>query len=173
MQSIRIILTTSLLILSVLGAGSAQGETATPQAPNWQTKCADGSRLEFHQELAKGPVVVSFWATWCKPCLRELPHLDKLQKTYPDELTVLAVNVDDTRSVNKVRPLIKSKGYGLRVPLDTSGDIRRLLQIGSAVPYLIVYDRDGTEVYRHMGYKDGDEAELMAIVTSLLKAEGS
>jgi cytochrome c biogenesis protein CcmG, thiol:disulfide interchange protein DsbE len=173
MRAIRTMLMTSLLILSILGVGFVQAETIKSQAPNWKTKCADGSRLEFHEELAKGPVVVSFWATWCKPCLRELPHLDKLQKAYPEQLTVLAVNVDDTRSVNKVRPLIKSKRYGLRIPLDTSGDIRRLLQIGNSVPYLIVYDRDGTEVYRHMGYKDGDEKELEAIVAKLLKAEDS
>ncbi len=142
-----------------------------PTAPNWKAKCADGKRIEFSECLAKGPVVVAFWATWCKPCLRELPHLNELQKQYPEELTVLAVNIDETRSINKVRPFLKSKRYDLCVPLDTSGNVRRLLQIGSSVPYVIVYDAQGHEVYRHMGYKDGDEKELQLKVQSLLAAD--
>lgn len=142
-----------------------------PGVPNWRARCADGARIEFHDTLAEGPVVLSFWATWCKPCLRELPHLEKLQKKYDGRVSVLAINIDETRSVNKVRPFLKSKGIDLRVPMDTSGDIRRLLQIGSAVPYVLVYDRHGNEVYSHTGYKDGDEQELEMQVRALLGEE--
>lgn len=142
-----------------------------PGVPNWRTRCADGSRIDFHETLSDGPVVLSFWATWCKPCLRELPHLAELQEKYEGRVTVLAVNIDETRSVNKVRPFLKSKRIDLQVPMDTSGDIRRLLQVGSSVPYVLIYDEHGNEVYSHSGYKDGDEHELEAQVRKLLGGE--
>ncbi len=171
-MSSRIITALTVLALcALLVGGTLAGDQ--PTAPNWRAKCADGSRIEFQDALARGPVVVSFWATWCKPCVRELPHLEELQKRFGEKLTVLAVNIDETRSVNKVRPLIKSKRWDLTVPMDTSGDIRRLLQIGSTVPYVILYDAEGHEVYRHSGYKDGDEKELEQQVRALLGAEES
>jgi cytochrome c biogenesis protein CcmG/thiol:disulfide interchange protein DsbE len=166
----------ALLLLTAapfLLAGAAADEDATAPVPAWNAKCADGSRFDFHEALAEGPVVVSFWATWCKPCLRELPHLARLQEQYDGRLTVAAVNIDDTRSVNKVRPFLKSKSIDLRVPMDTSGDIRRLLQVGNTFPYLILYAADGREVYRHVGYKDGDEMELAAQVAALLGEDDS
>ena len=162
-----------LAIACLILAGAAQAESAGGTAPNWSAKCADGSRIEFHDVLEKGPVLVSFWATWCKPCLRELPHLEDLQERFGERMTVLAVNTDGTRSVGKVRPYLKSKGLDLRVPMDTSGDLKRLLQIGNSIPYVILYDAEGNEVYRHMGYKDGDEQELGRKIATLLGDEES
>ena len=169
-----------IALLSTVGLASLSGLLVSPcevfaqdkpNVPNWKLRCADGSQVEFHDELAKGPVLVSFWALWCKPCLKELPHLDKLGKEYEGKLSVLAVNIDNSRSVARVRPYLSSKGYKFRVPLDTSGDLQRMLQIGSVVPFLIVYNSDGTEYYRHVGYKEGDEKELQKEVAALFTGE--
>lgn len=162
---------TAILVLTALLIASPLAASDGPGVPNWRARCVDGSPIDFHETLAAGPVVISFWATWCKPCLRELPHLEELQEKYEGRVSVLAVNIDETRSVNKVRPFLKSKGIGLRVPMDTSGDIRRLLQVGSAVPCILVYDQYGNEVYSHTGYKDGDEQELETQVRTLLGEE--
>jgi len=140
--------------------------------PDWSLPCADGSRVSFDEALAKGPVLISFWATWCRPCLKELPHLNTLAAETKGRLTVLAVNVDSSKSVSKVRPFLKAKGYDLIVPLDTAGDLSRLLQVGGMVPFLVIYDPDGQEVYRHVGYKEGDELELQKVVDGLLATGG-
>jgi hypothetical protein len=67
-----------------------------------------------------------------------------------------------------VRPYLKAKGLDLTVPLDTAGDVSRLLQVGGTIPFLVLFDADGREVYRHVGYKEGDEQELRRVVRELL-----
>ncbi len=152
-------------------APSGPVRAATVQVPNWQLTCADGAAVDFHETLAKGPVLVAFWALWCKPCLKELPHLDRLARAHEGRLTVLAVNIDSQRSVAKVAPYLHGQGYALQVPLDTAGDLARQMQVGGSVPFLVLYDRDGNEVYRHLGYKEGDELHLEKEVAQLF-AEG-
>jgi thiol-disulfide isomerase/thioredoxin len=161
------------VFLTVLLVGPAPFAAAADEypVPDWKLRCADGSQVSLHESLAKGPVLVSFWALWCKPCLKELPHIDKLAQIHTGKLTVLAVNIDSQKSVSKVRPYLKSKGYKVTVPLDTSGDLSRQMQVGGTVPFLVLYDGTGKEVYRHLGYKEGDEKILAKHVEELLAGE--
>lgn len=139
-----------------------------PGAPDWTLRTADGREVSLHGALAKGPVLVSFWALWCNPCLRELPHLDALAKETEGRLTVLAVNEDGPRSVARVRPYLAAKGLHLTVPLDTAGDVSRRMQVGATLPFLVLFDAQGREVHRALGYREGSEAELRAKVLALL-----
>ena len=109
-----------LMLTLILSVAAAMAEEKA-NVPDWKLKCADGSQVEFRKELAKGPVLISFWALWCKPCLKELPHIDKLGQEFQEQMTVLAVNIDSPQSVARVRPYLRSKGYKVKVPLDTSG----------------------------------------------------
>ena len=114
-------------------------------------------------------MLVSFWATWCRPCRKELPHLEALAARYAGRMTVLAVNTDGPKAVAKVPPILESAGYKhIVVPLDTAADVQERLHVGS-IPFLILFDRQGNEVYRHIGYKEGDELELAARVKSLME----
>lgn len=150
-------------------AGTAQEALpARPAVPDWTLRTTEGKEVSLHGVLREGPVVVSFWALWCGPCLKELPHLDALAKDTAGRLTVLAVNQDGPRSVARVRPYLQSKGIRLTVPLDTSGDVARKMQVGGSLPFLVLYDRQGKEVYRHLGYHEGDEAKLREKVMTLL-----
>jgi cytochrome c biogenesis protein CcmG/thiol:disulfide interchange protein DsbE len=158
----------ALVLLSALLPAAAAPAAVGGAVPDWRLRCADGSRVSFHEALGDGPVLVSFWALWCRPCLRELPHLDALAAETAGRLTVLAVNVDSSKGVARVRPYLKAKGLDLTVPLDTAGDVSRLLQVGGTIPFLVLYDADGREVYRHVGYKEGDEQELRRVVRELL-----
>ena len=164
-RRVSLVLALACIFVSTWSAATMGAE---PKVPNWEASCADGSIVDLHSALAEGPVIVSFWALWCKPCLKELPHLDKLDQDFQGELTVLAVNIDSQRGVARVSPFLHSKGYNLKVPLDTAGDISRLMQVGGAVPFLVLYDSAGREIYRHRGYKDGDEIILRNEVQALL-----
>ncbi len=171
MRGIRGLRFCPLVCLLILVVATTVVAGDGPNVPNWKLQCADGSKIEFHKELAKGPVLMAFWALWCKPCLKELPHIDKIAQEYKDQLTVLAVNIDSPKGVARVRPYISSKGYKFKVPLDTSGDLSRLLQIGSVVPFVILYDTDGSEYFRHIGYKEGDQHQLHKKVAELLQGD--
>ncbi len=149
---------TVVLWLGLAGLAGAADLTGTP---NWTLESINGDKVSFHDELAKGPVIVSFWATWCKPCLKEMPHLERLAEKYQGRISLLAVSTDASKSVAKVAPFVQSKGYtNMTVLLDPGAELQNLLQVNSIVPFLIMFDAQGREIFRHMGYKDGDEVEL-------------
>ena len=161
---------------AVLGGNPRPANSATSAAPtsgsfavsDWTLRAADGKEVSLHGSLAKGPVLVSFWALWCNPCLRELPHLEALANETAGRLTVLAVNQDGPRSVARVRPYLRSKGIRMIVPLDTAGDVARAMQVGGILPCVLLYDARGREVYRNFGYHEGGEVALRAKVLELI-----
>ncbi|MBU2500372.1 TlpA family protein disulfide reductase [bacterium] len=149
------------LLFLVLGTGAFGAD--------WSLPTADGGTVAFGERLAQGPVVVSFWATWCKPCLKELPHLEALAEDFSGRVTVLAVNTDGPKAVAKVAPFIAASGYDdLIVPLDTAAEVQELLQVGGSIPFTIVFDGQGRVAYRHLGYKEGDEHALREVIEALL-----
>ena len=161
------------VVLLVLCAALPAAAAGYP-VPDWTLQDVDGRTVSLHEALDQGPVLVSFWALWCGPCLKELPHLQELAADTRGRLRVLAVNVDSPRSVHKVPSFVKAKGYDmLTVLLDTSGDVQRKMQTGGTMPFLALYDAGGREVYRHTGYREGDELELREQVERLLAGAGT
>jgi cytochrome c biogenesis protein CcmG/thiol:disulfide interchange protein DsbE len=159
---------TGLALVLAFAAGAAAQEYA---AADWRLETADGGEVSFHEALADGPVVLSFWATWCRPCLKEMPRLDEMAGRFAGQVTFLAVNTDNSRAVAKVAPFIESAGLAnLRVPMDTGGQVQQQLQVGGVLPFVALYDGRGREVYRHVGYKEGDELELEHAIAQLLSA---
>ncbi len=157
------------LFLVLLASAPAGTALAQDNVADWTLGTSTGQTVNFHETLAKGPVVINFWATWCKPCLKEMPHMNRMAGEYAGQVTFLAVNTDNSKAVAKVAPLIQSKGYdNLTVPLDTGAELQQLLQVGGILPFTIVFDEQGREIYRHIGYKEGDEEELQAVIEDLL-----
>ena len=162
---------TALALATALLPAPAPAADDGVAVADWTLETARGGTVSFHEALAEGPVVVSFWATWCLPCLKELPHLDALAARHAGRVTYLAVNTDDTKAVAKVAPYLEAAGLEhLTVPLDTGGLVQQQMQVGGIMPFVAVYDRRGREVYRHVGYKEGDELALAAAVDALLDA---
>ncbi|MDY0111176.1 MAG: DUF6029 family protein [Candidatus Krumholzibacteria bacterium] len=170
----RFIAAPSLAVLAVLFLVLAESPRPAAAggfpAPDWTLPTHDGGEIGAHAALARGPVVVSFWATWCVPCLKEMPRLNELAAEFAGEVAFIAVNVDQARSVAKVAPLVRSRGWtDLIIALDTAGTVQQTLQVLSP-PYLIFYDAQGREAYRHEGYKEGDELVLKQKIEAVLAA---
>ena len=148
-----------LLTLALITA-AAVPVAAQYAAPDWTLPTPGGDTVSLHDKLAEGPVVVSFWATWCIPCLKEMPHLNEMAGDLAGQATFLAVSVDNSKSMAKVGPLVRARGWDDLVVLqDAAGTVQQTLQVLSP-PYTVVYDAAGNEVYRHEGYKAGDGVEL-------------
>jgi cytochrome c biogenesis protein CcmG, thiol:disulfide interchange protein DsbE len=110
--------------------------------------------------IGKGKVtVVSFWATWCKPCKEEMRAMFPLVQKFQGAVEYIAVSIDDTKTMSKVGPFISSKGYTFTVLLDPNRDLFRSLN-GTDVPYTLVYKADGTLHSKHDGFLAGDEARM-------------
>ena len=114
------------------------------------------------------PTIISFWATWCKPCNKELDALSELYDEWREEtgVRIYAIAVDDSRSQADVVPHANGRGWPFDVLLDSNQELMRALHI-FAVPYTLLLDGQGTIVYQHNSYKDGDEDELLEQIKKL------
>ena len=144
------------LLLIISFAAISQNEL-----PNIELKTMDGKSFNS-QELAKDDrvTIISLWATWCVPCLKELDAINEIYFDWQAETDVelFAVSVDDSRTVNRVKPLINGKGWDYTILLDTNNDFKRAL--GAATVPLTLLVKDNKIVYRHSGYSPGAEYEL-------------
>ena len=148
------------LSLCLLGASVAVG--AQERLPKVTLKDLEGRTVQTDTISNNGnPLVVTFFATWCKPCARELKSIDELYDDWRLEtgVRIVAVSIDQAQNVNKVKPLVDQNGWRYDVLLDPNGEFRRSLGIQS-VPYTVLLDGQGRIVYEHNGYTDGAEMEL-------------
>lgn len=114
--------------------------------------------------------VLSFWATWCVPCKKELTNMADLYDDWKEKynLQLVAVSIDDSRSTTKVKPYVDGQRWDYDVLLDVNQDLKRGLNIQS-VPFTVLVNEKGKVVYTHSGYIDGDEFALEEEIQKLKK----
>ena len=137
--------------------------------PNTQVKTLDGSNFNINQlENDGNPIVISFWATWCKPCKKELNNIAEIYEDWQDETGVklVAISIDDTRSMAKVTPFVNASDWEYEVYLDPNGDFKRAMGV-STVPHTFLLNGNNKIVWQHKGYVDGDEMELFKEIKKL------
>ncbi len=113
----------------------------------------------------KNPIIISFFATWCKPCLRELTAINEVYDDWQEETGVrlVAVSIDAGSNSFKVKPLVKSKDWSYEVLLDVNSDFKRAMNV-SAVPAVFVLSPQGKIIYRHTGYTMGSEEAIIEAI---------
>lgn len=142
------------------------GFTAEAQIfPQVSIKTLDGQTVDASTIEHDGPVVVSFWATWCSPCKKELEALNEYYIDLQDETNVLviAISIDDPRTASTVGVEVNSRGWEYDVYLDTNSDLRRTMGVNN-VPHTMVYNKSGELVYTSNKYNPGDEIHLMEVI---------
>jgi len=159
-----------LLLLGALAPALVRGDDAgRSRAPAFRAVDVDGRKVALDELLGKGPIVVDFWATWCKPCIKELPYLQRIHEQYAERgVQVLAVSIDSPKSQTQAKKFVATRGYSFRVLLDGDQEVFRKLQGKGTIPYVVVLDAEGTFRYQHTGYRPGDEKELERVVAELL-----
>ena len=130
--------------------------------PSIDIKTLEGKTINSQKLGKSGKVtVLSFWATWCGPCKKEMdeisPKYGDWQKKYNMEL--IAISIDNAQNLSKVKPLAAQKGWKYMVLSDVNSQFLQNLG-GQTVPYTNLLDKKGVIVYEHNGYKPGDEIEL-------------
>jgi peroxiredoxin len=132
------------------------------QLPNVRLQDVDGKTVQTGEISNDGnPIIISFWATWCKPCLRELKAIHEVYPDWQDETGVkmIIVSIDQAQDANRVKPLVDSFGWEYEVLLDPNGDFKRAMNVQN-VPHVFVLDGKGKIVYNHTGYTDGSEQDI-------------
>jgi peroxiredoxin len=133
------------------------------QVPSLQLKDINGKTVNTANIIKNNgkPVIISFWATWCKPCLRELKAIHEVYADWQDETGVkmIIVSIDQAQDANKVKPLVDGNGWEYEVLLDPNSDFKRAMNVQN-VPHVFVLDGKGKIVYNHAGYVDGGEEDI-------------
>ena len=138
--------------------------------PSVQLKDMEGKVINTAELGLKGPIVFSFWATWCAPCKRELNTIHDLYEDWQEEtgVTLVAVSVDDEKTKNNVPVYVNGKSWDYIVLMDPNGDFKRAMGVNN-VPHTFLVDENGVIVYSHNSYAPGDEEILYQKILELKK----
>jgi len=139
--------------------------------PNVKVKTLQGDAFNISELDNNGsPIVISFWATWCKPCKKELNNIAEVYEDWQDETGVklVAVSIDDTRSMAKVTPYVNSTDWEYEVYLDPNSDLKRAMGV-STVPHTFLLNDKKEIIWQHRGYVEGDEEKLYEKIVNLTK----
>lgn len=159
-----------VLMAAVLFAFGLQAQQKS-DLPGVTIKNLQGKDVNIAKLTNDGkPFVVTFWATWCGPCIKE--H-NALNEVYPDwqaetGVKIFAVSIDDSRTTAKVKPFVEGKGWDFDILLDVNGDLKRAMNVNNP-PHTFLFDGNGKIVYQHTGYFEGGEEDLYEEILKIKK----
>jgi len=141
----------------------------TKKAPDFTLPDIEGKIVSLSKSLGKGPIYVSFWATWCKPCLEEMKIIQKLYDKYQDQgFRVMAINTEGPKASAKIKSFVKSYGITYDILVDNDGEVFRRKFKGAAMPFTMLINADGKVIFSAVGFKPGDEIEIEKLVLANL-----
>ena len=152
---------TSLSILFILLSVRSLTQNIVP---NTKLKNLESEFIYSNDVLTENNFyIVSFWATWCIPCINELDAIVDIYEDFEkDNIEVIAISTDDARTKKRVRPMINGKDWNFKILLDENHDLKRALNI-VGIPHTII--TKGTKIiYRRIGYSPGEEVDLFDFI---------
>ena len=157
----------SLFFMAIAGIAMAQN-AILPQ--NITIKALDGSSVQTSAIQNDGkPMIISFWATWCKPCNLELNTIKEVYEEWQEETGVklVAISIDDARSASRVKPRVDGNGWEYEVYIDQNQDFKRAMNVVN-VPHTFVVNGKGEIIWQHTSFVEGGEEELYEVVKKAL-----
>jgi cytochrome c biogenesis protein CcmG, thiol:disulfide interchange protein DsbE len=161
-----------IFIASILiGLATLSIAQNTQTMPEITLKDVNGKNINVSEYSKNGKItIISFWATWCTPCKKELSNINDLYEEWQEKygLVLVAVSTDNSRNVPKVKPFVDGQGWEFDCLLDINEDLKRALN-APLIPYTVLLDQKGNIVYTHTGYIEGDEYMLEEKIKSLME----
>ncbi|MDT8394125.1 MAG: TlpA disulfide reductase family protein [Bacteroidales bacterium] len=118
------------------------------------------------------PIILSFWALWCKPCIKELNTIADVYYDWQEETGVklIAVSIDDSRSSTKVKPFADGNDWDYEILLDVNSDFKRAMNV-NMIPHTFILDGQGQVVWQHTSFSEGGEIQLIENVKKVIAGE--
>lgn len=140
--------------------------------PRFDLESLEGGELSEEDVFSDGTLyLIDFWASWCRPCEQYLPHLAEMVEEYGERgFRVTIFCVDDAGSISTAQGLLAAAGYPFTILFDPEADVQADLGVRT-IPTTVILDPTGEEVWRHVGYEQGDEDEVREQIELLLPEE--
>jgi peroxiredoxin len=158
-----------IFLLAMLCNFSIFGKDSTivkTPLPNVVIKDIDGNSINTSTiNNGKNLIYLTFWATWCKPCIRELSELNDVYDVWRDEfdIKIVIISVDDIRNTHKVKPFVSGKNWDFETYLDPNGDLRRMMNVNN-VPHSFLINDKGEIIWQQNSHTAGDEHRIYEII---------
>ena len=165
MKKLTIIILIGLLMISTIS-----GLIAKEKVANFHLKDLRGKKISLYEHLGNGFVILDFWATWCVPCKKSLPEMDKIHKEFPD-VTVMAINTDRPRSMRKAKTYVKTHRFKFIPLFDKNSKVKDKFNV-TTVPRAIIIAPNGKIIYDHTGFKKGDSKHIIQKIKNWKKENG-
>lgn len=160
-----------LAIITLIAFTAADEDPEGKKVPSVMLKDMYGNDINTAELSNDGkPIVISFWATWCKPCKLELNTIADVYEDWQDEtgVKVIAVSIDDEKTKRMVEPTVNASGWEYDVWMDPNGDFKRAMGV-NIPPQSFLINGNGEIVYSHVGFVPGDEEELYDHILELVE----
>lgn len=164
--------------LIIVSFQTLKAQTTTPkeifnskELPSLVLTDINGKKINVADYGKNGKItVISFWATWCSPCKKELNNISYLYEDWQEDynMELVAISIDDVRNTSKVKTYVDGQAWEYDVLLDTNEDLKRMMNF-QTVPFTVLINKDGRIVYTHAGYVEGDEFILEEKIKALMK----
>jgi len=156
-------------LLSIIFFAVPLSAESHKKAPSFTLEDIEGNEVVLDSVLSGGPVIIDFWATWCKSCDKALDMLQSLYATYRDNgLSVLAITVDSPDKISRIKPLASSRKWEFPILMDPDKRVKTLYRV-MVLPTLFVLSRDGEIVYHHVGCNPREKSKLEEVLLPLFK----
>lgn len=158
----------STLALCLFASATLWAQSELPNTPIKNVNT--GKKIAFNETFEKGKVtVVSFWATWCVPCKKEINNVRRKMPDWKKEadFNYMTVSIDESRMEGMVRSYAISQGWDFPFYQDVNSDLKRSLNFQN-VPFTIIVDKNGKVAWMHTGYEEGGENEVFAKVKEII-----
>lgn len=160
-----------LFALSIFTNTTKAQTTEGRALPSADLKTVEGKTVNSSKFTNDGkPIIISFWATWCKPCKKELDAISENFEEWQKETGVklIAISIDDSRSSGKVGTDAKSHGWDYEIYIDQNQDFKRAMNVNN-VPHTFIINGKGEIVWQHNSYAEGDEDHLYEALKKIAK----
>ena len=161
--------TVSLMFLLVAAPAVAEEPASLESASDFTLPSLSGGNISLSDYLGKKVILINFFATWCDPCMKEMPKLNAMQAELGDRgLQVISISVDDAKDHSKVKALIKRWKYAPVVLLDAETRVVNTYNPRKDMPWTMVIGKDKKIHHKKKGFTDGDEKKMRQWVEELL-----
>lgn len=165
----KLLVRSALILIFVTTSLSSGQDIKTRMVSDFTLSDMDGNRVTLSDNFGRGPIYISFWATWCKPCLEELKILQGLYEKYNERgFRIFAVNTEGARAKGKIKSFVKSNGFTFDILIDNDGEVFRRKFKGFAMPFSVMTDPQGQVVFSAVGFKPGDEEHIEELIVRYL-----